>query len=51
MKCFIRSYILGLKSDENANDICTTVNPIIRSLVGSVLFITLMTTVSHILRG
>ena len=49
MKCFIKSFILGLESDENNNDVCTVVNPIVRSLVTSTLFIVLMAVVVNLL--
>ncbi len=50
MKCFIKS-LLGQDSYvENNNDVCMPLPPIVKSLIGSVLFIALMTFVSHLLR-
>lgn len=45
MKCFIKSFILGLDSSENSGEVCTVVNPIVRSLVTSTLFVVLMAVV------
>ena len=47
MKCFIKSFILGLEPSEN--DVCTMVNPIVRSLVTSTLFVVLMALVANML--
>ena len=49
MKCFIKSFILGLDSNENSGDVCTVVNPIVRSLVTSTMFVVLMAVVANIL--
>ena len=50
MKCFIKS-LLGQDSYEQTNnDVCAPLPPIVKSLVGSVFFITLMTIASHMLR-
>ena len=53
MKCFIKG-LLGLDStlnDSNGGGMCTEVPPIVKSLVGSIVFVTLFTIVSHILRS
>ena len=51
MKCFIKS-LLGQEDsfDQSNNDTCVPVPPIVKSLIGSVLFIALMTVVSHLVR-
>jgi hypothetical protein len=49
MKCFIKSFILGQDSNENNGDVCTVVNPIVRSLVTSTMFVVLMAVVVNIL--
>ena len=49
MKCFIKSFILGLDSDDNNEEVCTVVNPIVRSLVTSAMFIVLMAVVINML--
>ncbi len=48
MKCFIKSFILGLDSSENSGEICTVVNPIVRSLVTSTMFVVLMAVISNV---
>ena len=51
MKCFIKS-LLGLDHYSNQdNEVCTALPPIVKSLVGSIVFVTLFTIVSHILRS
>ena len=43
MKCFIKGFILGsVPSESNNEEVCAVVNPIVRSLVTSTLFIVLM---------
>ena len=57
MKCFIKSYILGLEPKlglkENSNrgdkEVCTVVNPIVRSLVTSAMFVVFVAVVSNML--
>jgi hypothetical protein len=49
MKCFIKSFILGLDPSENSEEVCTVVNPIVRSLVTSTMFIVLMAVVANML--
>ncbi len=54
MKCLIKS-LLGQDSYDQENydqgsDVCTPLPPIVKSIVGSVIFILLMTMVSHSLR-
>ena len=49
MKCFIKSFIFGLDSDQNSRDACAVVNPIVRSLVSSSLFVILMAVVVNML--
>lgn len=49
MKCFIKSFILGLNSSGNNQEVCTAVNPIVRSLVTSAMFIIFMAIVSNML--
>ena len=50
MKCFIKSFILGLDSSKNSEkEVCTVVNPIIRSLVTSTMFVVLMAVVTNML--
>ncbi|MEE9328359.1 MAG: hypothetical protein V3U71_13820 [Cocleimonas sp.] len=49
MKCFIKS-LLGQDSfKQESNDVCVPLPPLVKSLIGSVFFITLMTIVSHML--
>ncbi len=47
MKCFIKSFILGLDASENSGEACAVVNPIVRSLVGSTMFVVLMAVVAN----
>lgn len=47
MKCFIKSFILGLDSSENSEEVCTVVNPIVRSLVTSTMFVVLVAVVAN----
>ena len=55
MKCFIKS-LLGQDdsfNETNANNMdetCVALPPIVKSLIGSVLFLTLMTIISHMVR-
>ena len=50
MKCFVKS-LLGFDNyKQTENEICMPLPPIVKSLVGSVLFITLMTVASHMIR-
>jgi len=49
MKCFIKSFILGLDADENSEEVCTVVNPIVRSLVTSTMFVILMAIIANML--
>ncbi|MEE9445862.1 MAG: hypothetical protein V3V19_09385 [Cocleimonas sp.] len=50
MKCFIKS-LLGQNTYEQTNsEVCMPFPPIVKSLVGSVLFVALMTIASHMLR-
>jgi hypothetical protein len=54
MKCLIKS-LLGQDSYDQENidhnsEVCTPLPPIVKSIVGSVVFILLMTMVSHMLR-
>ncbi len=50
MKCFIKS-LLGQDTyvTEN-NEACTPLPPIVKSLVGSTLFVVLMVILSHMIR-
>ena len=49
MKCFIKS-LLGMdQASENNND-CITLHPIVKSFVGSTVFIILMVYLNHFLR-
>ncbi len=48
MKCFIKSFILGVDSSSE-NEACTMVNPIVRSLVTSAMFVVLMAVVVNML--
>lgn len=48
MKCFIKSLLGQDSNKQNSSDVCIPLPPIVKSLVGSVMFITLMTIVSHI---
>jgi len=47
MKCFIKSFILGLEPSEN--EVCTVVNPIVRSLVTSAMFVVAMAVIGNML--
>lgn len=47
MKCFIKSFILGLEPSEN--DVCTIVNPIVRSLVTSAMFVVFMAVAGNLI--
>ena len=49
MKCFIKSFIFGLEPDESSTEVCTVVNPIVRSLVISAMFVVTMAVVSNLL--
>ncbi len=50
MKCFIKSFILGSEpSESNNEEVCTVVNPIVRSLVTSAMFIITMAVISNML--
>ena len=50
MKCFIKG-LFGLDANMNeSNELCTPLPPIVKSLVGSIIFVTLFTIVSHIIR-
>ncbi len=49
MKCFIKSFILGSEPRENSTEVCTVVNPIVRSLVTSTMFVVLMAVVVNML--
>lgn len=50
MKCFIKSFILGLDENESSKEeVCTVVNPIVRSLVTSTMFVVLMAIVINML--
>jgi hypothetical protein len=50
MKCLMKN-LLGLDLDDsNSNDSCTVLPPIVKSLVGSSLFIILMAVLSHLIR-
>ncbi len=49
MKCFIKSFILGSEPSENSTEVCTVVNPIVRSLVTSTMFVVLMAVVVNML--
>lgn len=50
MKCFMKS-LLGLDQfNQNESETCTTVPPIVKSLIASTLFIVFMVILSHILR-
>lgn len=55
MKCLIKS-LLGQDSydqenyDQNNNEVCTPLPPIVKSIVGSVVFIILMAMVSNMIR-
>ena len=51
MKCFIKS-LLGQDSYEQTNnsDVCMPLPPIVKSLVGSTLFLIAMVILSHMLR-
>ena len=49
MKCFIKSFILGLDADENNDEVCTVVSPIVRSLVTSTMFVILMAIIANML--
>ena len=50
MKCFIKS-LLGQDSYEQTNnDVCMPLPPIVKSLVGSTLFLIAMVVLSHMLR-
>lgn len=49
MKCLVKN-LLGLESlKSDSNDNCTAIPPIVVSLVGSTVFILLMTVLSHML--
>ena len=48
MTCLIKN-LLGLESLKE-NDSCAVLPPIVKSLVGSTLFIILMTVVSHLIK-
>lgn len=51
MKCLIKN-LLGFDTyTENKNEICVPLPPIVKSLFASVIFITLMTIVSHMLKA
>ena len=50
MKCFVKS-LLGLESyKQTDSEVCIPLPPIVKSLVGSVLFVALMTIASHMFR-
>jgi len=49
MKCFIKSFILGSEPSEGNEEVCTVVNPIVRSLVTSAMFVVLMAVVANML--
>jgi len=50
MKCFIKSLLGMNQASENNNDDCIALHPIVKSLVGSTVFIVLMVSLSHFLR-
>ncbi len=50
MKCLIKS-LLGQDTYAHDNsDVCTPLPPIVKSLLGSIIFILLMAVLSHMLR-
>ena len=50
MQCFIKS-LLGLEeSEKSQKEGCTVLPPIVRSLVGSTIFIILMALVVHLIK-
>ena len=51
MKCFIKSFIFGQDSSENSGGVCTAVNPIVRSLVTSTMFVVLMAVVANMIHA
>jgi len=56
MKCFFKSlfgndtYTHDMYHKDDNHDICTPVPPLVKSLLGSVVFIILMAILSHMLR-
>ncbi len=49
MKCFIKRFVLGLDASENSEEVCVVVNPIVRSLVTSTMFVVLVAVVANML--
>ncbi len=49
MKCFFKS-LLGLDEYTHENNMCVPLPPIVKSLLGSTIFIILMAVLSHIVR-
>lgn len=50
MKCFVKS-LLGFDNyEQTESEVCMPLPPIVKSLVGSVLFIILMTVANHMIR-
>ena len=49
MQCFIRS-LMGLESSNHDDERCYVMPPIVRSLVGSTLFVILMVILMHFIK-